>query len=164
MACARELWGTLEKEGIQGISDVENAFDARNGYLALYASLLFIGMFVGTMFLLITALILYYKQISEGQEDRERFMILQKVGMSKQEVRHVITSQILQVFFLPLLVASVHIGFAYPVLERIMLMMISNTKVVAICTVVTFFVFAIVYAIMYRLTAKVYEGIVNAGK
>lgn len=160
--CARTLWGTLEKEGIQGLSSVENIFDARKDCLGLYASLLFIGMFVGIMFLIITAMILYYKQISEGQEDRERFIILQKVGMSRQEVRRVITSQILQVFFLPLLVAGIHIVFAFPVLKRIMLMMLANIKVVVICTIVTFFAFAIVYAIMYCLTAKVYEGIVNA--
>lgn len=163
LACARGLWGTLEKEGVQCEFSVQNAFDAREDCLSIYASLLFIGIFVGTMFLLITVLILYYKQISEGQEDRGRFMILQKVGMSKQEVRRVITSQILQVFFLPIIMAGVHIAFAFPLLKRMLTMMIANTKIIAGCTVATFLVFAVVYAIMYRLTAKAYEGIVNAG-
>ena len=133
----------------------------RDGFYGIFASLFFIGIFIGSMFLMTTVLIIYYKQISEGYEDKERFEILQKVGMSQKEVKKVIHSQILQVFFLPILLASLHIAFAFPCVKKILEMFfMSNTGLFIGCTVSSILLFTIVYAIVYKLTAKTYYKIV----
>jgi putative ABC transport system permease protein len=133
----------------------------RDGFYGIFASLFFIGIFIGSIFLMTTVLIIYYKQISEGYEDKERFEILQKVGMSQKEVKKVIHSQILQVFFLPILLASLHIAFAFPCVKKILEMFfMSNTMLFIGCTVGSILLFTIVYAIVYKLTAKTYYKIV----
>lgn len=133
----------------------------RDGFYGIFASLFFIGIFIGSIFLMTTVLIIYYKQISEGYEDKERFEILQKVGMSQKEVKKVIHSQILQVFFLPILLASLHIAFAFPCVKKILEMFfMSNTMLFIGCTVSSILLFTIVYAIVYKLTAKTYYKIV----
>lgn len=133
----------------------------RDGFYGIFASLFFIGIFIGSIFLMTTVLIIYYKQISEGYEDKERFEILQKVGMSQKEVKKVIHSQILQVFFLPILLASLHIAFAFPCVKKILEMFfMSNTGLFIGCTVSSILLFTIVYAIVYKLTAKTYYKIV----
>lgn len=133
---------------------------------ALYAmdgSFLFLGLFLGLAFLLATVLIIYYKQVSEGYEDRQRFVILQKVGMSQQEVRAAIRTQVLLVFFLPLLLAALHICMAFPMLSRLLLLFsLTNVPLFAGCTAGTFLVFAAVYVLVYSLTAKQYYRIVRA--
>lgn len=127
----------------------------------MYAGILFIGIFIGSIFLLAVVLIIYYKQISEGYEDRERFEILQKVGMDQKEVKKVITTQILQVFFLPLALASVHIAFAFPIILRILSMLgLVNASLFIGCTVGTILLFAFVYGLVYFLTARSYYRIV----
>lgn len=109
-----------------------------------------------------TVLIIYYKQLSEGYEDWQRFEIMQKVGMSKREVRRSISSQILIVFFLPLVTAVVHIGFAFPLMRRLLaLMNLYDTRLFAGCTLATIGCFALVYAAIYVLTARTYYRIVN---
>lgn len=86
--------------------------------LSLYASFLFIGLFLSFLFIMATVLIMYYKQITEGYEDKKRFEIMQKVGLDKREVKKTINSQVLTVFFLPLVVAAIHIMFAFPMIEK----------------------------------------------
>ena len=109
-----------------------------------------------------TVLIIYYKQISEGYDDKERFEILQKVGMSKTEVRKTIRSQIMIVFFLPLVTAIIHIAVAFPLVTKIMAILnLTNTKLFLIFTGLVILIFAIVYALVFRWTAKIYYRIVN---
>ena len=97
---------------------IQDSATSRQDFLSLYGGLFFLGMFLGVLFLLGTALIIYYKQVSEGYEDAKRFSIMQKVGMSHREVKRSIHSQILLVFFLPLLTAVIHLAFAFPMLQR----------------------------------------------
>ena len=151
----------FNREGIPHVTEVGNRFKELDHFEGMYASVFFIGLFIGTMFLLATVLIIYYKQVSEGFEDRGRFEILQKVGMDQKEVKKVITTQILQVFFLPILLATVHIGFAFPIVRRILAIMgFINVRMFVGCTVVSILVFAAVYGMVYYLTARVYYRIV----
>lgn len=131
-------------------------------FYELYGGLFFIGIYMGVLFAVATVLIIYYKQISEGYDDRERFQIMQKVGMSKKEVKRSIKSQVLSVFFLPLIMAVIHIAMAFPVVTKLMaLLNLSNVALFGICTVATVVVFAVFYAIVYGLTAREYYRIVN---
>lgn len=142
---------------------VEGAEESRDSFFSLYGSLLFLGIFLGLLFVIATVLIIYYKQITEGYEDKERFHIMQKVGMSRREVKTTIHSQVLTVFFLPLFVACVHTAFAYPVVKKILLMMnLSNTLIFIQTTLVTVAAFAAFYILIYSLTAKIYYRIVSA--
>ena len=109
-----------------------------------------------------TVLIIYYKQISEGYEDRERYQIMEKIGMSQKEVRESIGSQVLLVFFLPLLTAGVHIAFAFPILARLLkLLELTNVGLFVLCTILTFLAFALVYAVIYSVTSRTYYKIVR---
>ena len=111
----------------------------RNDIYGLYGSLFFLGMFLGLLFTMATVLIIYYKQISEGYEDKKRFEIMQKVGMSNQEVKSSIRSQVLTVFFLPLITAGIHVAVAFPIIRKILLMLsLTNTKLYVICTMSSF--------------------------
>ena len=128
--------------------------------LSLYASFLFIGIFLSFLFIMATVLIMYYKQITEGYEDKKRFEIMQKVGLNKREVKKTINSQVLTVFFLPLVVAAIHIVFAFPMIEKMLrLLYLDNTNLYIMTTVICFGVFALVYVLIYFLTSKVYYGI-----
>lgn len=130
--------------------------------LSLYASFLFIGIFLSFLFIMATVLIMYYKQITEGYEDKKRFEIMQKVGLNKREVKKTINSQVLTVFFLPLVVAAIHIVFAFPMIEKMLrLLYLDNTNLYIMTTVICFGVFALVYVLIYFLTSKVYYGIVR---
>lgn len=130
--------------------------------LSLYASFLFIGLFLSFLFIMATVLIMYYKQITEGYEDKKRFEIMQKVGLDKREVKKTINSQVLTVFFLPLVVAAIHIMFAFPMIEKMLrLLYLDNTNLYIMTTVICFGVFALVYVLIYFLTSKVYYGIVR---
>lgn len=132
-----------------------------DGY-QFYGAFFFIGIFLAIVFMMGTVLIIYYKQLSEGYEDRERFRIMQNVGMSHREVRQSIRSQILIVFFLPLAAAAVHIAAAFPMIKKILACFnYTDASLFGICTVVTLLAFAAIYAIVYSLTAKVYYGIVT---
>ena len=133
-----------------------------DSYYADNGSLLFIGIFLGSLFLLGTAMIIYYKQISEGYEDQNRFEIMQKVGLSHREVRSSIRRQILMVFFLPLLMAMLHISMAFPLIRRMLLLFgMTNTKLFIGCTAGTVLIFALVYGLIYIMTAKSYYHIVE---
>lgn len=131
-------------------------------FRGVYSGLFFVGIFLGILFLMATILIMYYKQITEGYEDKQRFSILQNVGMSHHEVKQTIRSQILTVFFLPLVTAGVHIGFAFPFLYRILtLMNLFNLRLFTLCTVGCFLAFALFYGVVYWLTSRIYYGIVK---
>lgn len=133
-----------------------------DNYMSFYGGLFFLGVYLGVLFLMATVLIIYYKQISEGFDDKKRFEIMQKVGMSYAEVKKTINSQILTVFFLPLVMAGVHVAFAFPMINLIMSKLaLINTKLFALCTLGCFAFFSVVYVIVYLLTAKVYYRIVK---
>lgn len=128
-------------------------------FYTLNGGLLFLGIFLGFIFLVGAGMIIYYKQMSEGYEDKERFEIMQKVGMSRKEVKSAIRRQILMVFFLPLLMAVLHIIMAFPMISRLLGMM--NTELYILCTAGTIVVFAVIYAAIYMCTAKSYYKIVE---
>lgn len=131
-------------------------------FYELYGVLLFIGIYLGVMFLMATVLIIYYKQISEGYDDRERYQIMKKVGMSRKEVKQSIRSQVLLVFFLPLGTAILHNVVAFQIIRKLLKTMnFTNTQLYMMCTAVTIGVFAIFYAVVYAITAKEYYKIVN---
>lgn len=143
-------------------TEMESRETSRESFYGLYGGLFFIGIYLGILFLIATVLIIYYKQISEGFEDRKRFQIMQNVGMSKREVRRSIKSQILSVFFLPLLMAILHVIVAFPIMVKLLRVLnLNNRSLFAGCTLVTVGVFAVFYAIVYSLTAKEYYRIVN---
>ena len=126
-----------------------------------YGGFLFIGIFLGIIFLMATVLIIYYKQISEGYDDRERYQIMQKVGMSKKEVRQSIRSQVLLVFFLPLIMAVIHLAFAFKIITKLLSVLnLTNISLFFMYTVGTVAVFAVIYAIIYSITAREYYKII----
>ena len=136
--------------------------DARQNFLGTFGGLFFVGLFLGLLFIMATILIIYYKQVSEGYDDRERFAILQKVGMSRREIRRTIHSQVLVVLFLPLIVAGVHMAFAFPAVTRILrAFSMTSTGLFAACTAGVFLVFTLLYAAVYVRTARSYYKIVS---
>lgn len=140
----------------------ESREEARIDFASMYGGFFFIGIFLGFLFVMGTVLIIYYKQISEGHDDKECFAIMQKVGMELKEVKASIRSQVLTVFFLPLIVAGVHVVAAFPLIARILaLLNFVNTRLYVICTGVTFLAFAAMYVVIYVMTAKVYYRIVS---
>lgn len=146
--------------GIAGYAQGAEAL--RDSFYSLYGGLFFIGIFLGLLFIMATVLIIYYKQIAEGYDDKERFEIMQKVGMSREEVRRAIKSQVLMVFFLPLIAAVIHIAFAFNVITRLLtIFSLTNVPLFALCTIATIVAFAIIYTIVYILTAKTYYKIVS---
>ncbi len=127
-----------------------------------FYGLYFLGFFLGSLFILATVLIIYYKQITEGYEDKARFEILQNVGLSHEEVKKTINSQILTVFFLPLVTAGIHTAVAFPFIFRIMTLLgMFNMKLFAICTLTCFAIFGVFYIIVYKATAGAYYRIVK---
>ena len=133
-----------------------------SSFYTLNGGLLFLGIFLGFIFLVGAGMIIYYKQMSEGYEDKERFEIMQKVGMSRKEVKSAIRRQILMVFFLPLLMAVLHIIMAFPMMSRLLgLLGMMNTELYVLCTAGTIVVFAVIYAAIYMCTAKSYYKIVE---
>ena len=133
-----------------------------DNFMSLYGGLFFLGVYLGLLFLMGAILIIYYKQISEGYEDKKRYEIMQKVGMSYAEVKKSVNAQILTVFFLPLITAGIHVAFAFPMINKIMsLLALVNTKLFALCTLGCFAVFSVIYVAVYLLTARVYYRIVK---
>lgn len=127
-----------------------------------YSSLFFLGIFLSILFIMATILIIYYKQISESYDDKERYEIMQNVGMSHTEVKRTIRSQVLTVFFLPLIVAGVHVAFAFPIMSRVLsLLGLMNVTLYITCTVICFLVFALMYGIIFAVTSRLYYKTVN---
>lgn len=160
----KEALEQIQNEFYEKIPDgmMESRMLSRSSFYELYGGLFFIGIYLGSMFIMATVLIIYYKQISEGYDDRERYQIMQKVGMSKKEVKRSIRSQVLSVFFLPLVVAVIHVAVAFKVMTKILgVLNLTNLSLFAVCTIITIAVFAVFYIIVYSITAKEYYRIVN---
>lgn len=141
---------------------IESKVDSRSEFVGLYGGFFFIGIFLGILFIMATVLIIYYKQISEGYDDKQRYEIMQKVGMTHQEIKNSIHSQVLTVFFLPLIVAGIHIAVAFPIITKLLaLLNLLNVQLFLTCTVVCYVVFAVMYLLIYLLTARTYYKIVS---
>lgn len=141
---------------------VENKQTASNEFYSVYGGLLFVGIFLGLLFLMATVLIIYYKQISEGYEDSERYHIMQKVGMSTAEVKRSIRSQILIVFFLPLIVAVIHVAGAFNMMSKLLVaLQLTNIWLFVACTAITILIFAVIYVTVYGITAREYYKLVK---
>lgn len=129
---------------------------------AVYGGFLFLGIFFGLLFTMAAVMIIYYKQLSEGYDDKERFAIMQKVGMSQKEVKKTIHSQVLTVFFLPLCVAVIHLCVAFKMIKMLLYaLMLTNTWLYVGCMAVTVLAFAVIYSAVYALTARSYYKIVQ---
>ncbi len=140
----------------------QSYWDAKEAVVGMYGTLLFLGIILGLVCLFATVLIIYYKQISEGYEDRQRYQTMKKIGMSDTEIKKTISSQTLLVFFLPLIFAGINTAFAFPMINRLLhLILLSSTWLFVICTIITFVLFAVIYVIIYSLTAKTYYKIVH---
>lgn len=149
-------------EDAHELGTAEFRSERKEKFMTFCGGFLFLGILLGFVFLMATVMIIYYKQISEGYEDKARFEIMQKVGMSPKEVKASIRSQILKVFFLPLVMACIHLTAAFPMMNRLLMLFSMNNMVLfAICTAATVGVFAVIYAIVYGITAKSYYKIVG---
>ncbi len=134
----------------------------REEYYSMNGGFFFLGVFLGLLFLAAAVLIIYYKQISEGYEDRQRFQIMQKVGLERRQIRRSVNGQILVVFFLPLLAAAVHVAFDYRLMVQLLrLFAMTDVRLTALCTLATFGGFAVLYVLVYRITARAYYKIVT---
>ena len=141
---------------------VESLEYNRSDFAGTFGGLFFLGVILSLVFGCAAVLIIYYKQLSEGYEDAGRFEIMQKVGMTKQEIRRSINSQLLTVFFLPLLFAGLHLCFAFPFIRKILYMFsFYNTSFLIWTTVISFLVFALLYALVYKKTSNTYYKIVS---
>lgn len=141
---------------------IESKAEGAQSFYDVYSGLFFIGIFLGVLFTVAMILLIYYKQITEGYYDRDRYVIMQNVGMSQKDVKASIHSQILTVFFLPLVTAGIHLIFAYPIVEKILAILnLSNTRLYVYCTIGCFAVFSLSYVAVYGWTAKLYYGIVK---
>lgn len=134
----------------------------RKELLALYGGFFFLGIFLGTVFLAVTVMIIFYKQVSEGYEDKERYRIMEQVGMSNVEVKSAIETQIRMVFFLPIVVAVLHVVAAFPMIRRVLSLLIMDSGQLFVwCLVTTVLVFAVIYYVVFRITSKIYYRIVG---
>ena len=141
---------------------VESRQENEKNFYLLYGGLFFLGIFLGTMFLMVTVMIIFYKQITEGYDDRERYQILEKVGMSNREVKDTIKSQIRIVFVLPIFAAAIHVTAAFPMVYRLLQMLnLNNEKLFAGCLAVTIIVFAVIYYLVFKVTSRAYYRIVK---
>lgn len=143
-------------------ASIDSAAKDKTEFFALYGGLFFLGILFGTVFIAAAVLIMYYKQISEGFEDKAKFTILQKVGMTKDEIRRSINSQVLTVFFAPLAAAGVHMAFAFGIISRMLrLFGLTDIGLFAIVTVCCFLLFGLLYTAVYVITSGSYYKIVS---
>lgn len=160
IALTKAINNKMDELSIDG--GCEGSEESRESFFSMYGGLFFLGIFLGALFIMATVLIIYYKQISEGYDDRGRFEIMQKVGMSKEEIKKSIGSQVLMVFFLPLVTAVIHIAFAFKVIVKLLAVLnLTNVTLFVLCTAGTILVFGVLYAIVYILTSRVYYKIVS---
>lgn len=135
----------------------------REDFYVTYGGLFFIGIVLSAVFIAAAVLIIYYKQVSEGYEDQSRFTIMRKVGMTKADIKRSVNSQVLTVFFAPLLMAGVHLAFAFPMVWQLLQMFnLRNLGLVIGANIGAFLVFCLFYVIIYRFTARAYYGIVSS--
>lgn len=141
---------------------IESAAQNRTNFYGLFGGLFFLGALLGFVFILGAVLIMYYKQITEGYEDQSRFEIMQKVGMTRHEIRRSVDSQVLTVFFLPLIVAGIHTVFAFPMISKLLaLFALTDLRLLITTTVSCYLIFALFYTLVYLFTSRVYYGIVS---
>lgn len=158
----RSLAGQLSEQTWDTPVEVDSRASQTQDFLSLFGGLFFLGIFLGLVFLLATVLIIYYKQITEGYEDQSRFLTLRQVGMQQQEIRRTIRSQVLTVFFLPVLAAGVHTAFAFPLLSKmLMLFNLFNQTLLIGITLGVFLLFGAAYGAVYLLTSRFYYQIVS---
>lgn len=158
----RSSWETEKASEWAYISAFQNRTEEEEYLFQEYGTILFIGFFLGLIFLLATVLIIYYKQVTEGYDDRKRFVIMQDIGLSQAEVKKTIRTQVLLVFFLPLGAAGLHMAMAFKVLVKMMALFSAyNIKLFSLCIGLTVAVFALVYFLVYTITARIYYKIVS---
>lgn len=155
-ANSQSLHQALEKQGLP-VQDVRSATEETTEGFQFYGHLLFIGIYISALFILAVVLIMYYKQISEGLEDRQRFKILQNTGLESRQIRKIINDQVLFLFFIPLATAAVHVAFAFPMISRVLNVMSFGQSwlflgVTASCVLI----FSLIYVLIYRLTTRTY--------
>ena len=154
-----ENFKKLEKEGN---INIEGKAENETNFKGFYASFLFIGMFISMIFVVSQVVIMYYKQISEGYEDKGKFGIMRKVGLTDRQIKQSIRSQVLMIFFAPLAVATLHTVVAYPFIEKILkLFLATDNNVFLIALAVTIAVFAVFYLIVYLITSRIYYRIIK---
>ena len=160
--CFENIKNALGPEQAKARILIDSRQSSLDEFYQIYGGFLFLGLFLGILFLMITVLIIFYKQISEGYDDKERFSIMEKVGMSNDEVKATIRSQVRTVFFLPILMAAIHVGMAFPMIKRLLsLFGLSNTALFAGCMAGTILVFALIYLLVFLKTSKTYYKIVG---
>lgn len=146
-------------------TEVESREQNRLDFFGLYGGLFGLGIILSIVFIFAAVLIIYYKQISEGYEDQSRFDIMQKVGMTKKEIRKSINSQLLTVFFLPLIFAGMHLAFAAPIIKKLLLLFnLTNLNLFIVTILISFAAFALFYMIVYKITSSAYYKIVSGAK
>ena len=146
-------------------SSISSREENRQDFYGMFGTLFYIGIILSIVFTLAAVLIIYYKQLSEGYEDEARFSIMQKVGMTKKDIKKSINSQLLTVFFLPLLLAASHLAFAFPIIRKLLLLFgFESVTLFAATTGISLIVFALFYAAVYKLTAGAYYKIVSDAK
>lgn len=152
------------KEDIHS-TEVESREQNRLDFFGLYGGLFGLGIILSIVFIFAAVLIIYYKQISEGYEDQSRFEIMQKVGMTKNEIRKSINSQLLTVFFLPLIFAGMHLAFAAPIIKKLLLLFnLTSLNLFIVTILISFAAFALFYMIVYKITSNAYYKIVSGAK
>ncbi len=157
--------GTLAERYDDRSFRIDNRLEHQEDYFGMYGGLFYLGIVLSIVFLFAAVLMIYYKQISEGYEDQGRFDIMQKVGMTRREIRRSINSQLLLVFFLPLLGAGMHLAFAFPMIEKMLrLFSLDNIGLFAAATLVCFALFAVFYTLVYRVTSNAYYQIVSGAR
>lgn len=143
---------------------VEGSANEKLEFFGIYGGLFFLGIILGIVFIFAAVLIMYYKQVSEGYEDQSRFEIMQKVGMTKREIKKSINSQMLTVFFMPLIAAGVHFAFAFPMIYKMLILLgLVNKVFLIMVTVGCFLLFALLYMLVYKITSRAYYSIVSGG-
>lgn len=157
------LYDTLSRQNLNAFGCRCEALEAqREEFYGAYGGFFFLGILLSIVFLIAAVLIIYYKQISEGYEDQSRFEIMQRVGMTKKDIRKSINSQMLTVFFLPITMAVLHLVCAFPMIRKLLsLFGLLDTKLLILTTGISVLVFAAFYAIVYRITSNVYYSIVS---
>ena len=154
-----ENFKQLEKEGN---INIEGKAENETNFKGFYASFLFIGVFISMIFVVSQVVIMYYKQISEGYEDKGKFGIMRKVGLTDRQIKQSIRSQVLMIFFAPLAIATLHTVVAYPFIEKILkLFLATDNNVFLIALAVTIAVFGVFYLIVYLITSRIYYRIIK---
>lgn len=156
------LVSDAKKEIGNGTAYVEGRAENEEAVYTLYGGIFFLGIFLGTMFLMVTVMIIFYKQTSEGYDDKDRYEIMEKVGMSNAEVKKSIQSQVRMVFFLPIVTAAIHVAAAFPMLRRLLVMLnLTDTQLMIECMIGTLLVFLVIYYLVFKLTSRIYYKIVG---